>query len=121
MCRHKALEGTISDVSPIHWQDGAIARLKPGETIDSLLHGGFSTISLGYIGLSECVKYMTGKSHTVEGEPKEFGLKVMQMLNDKCAEWKKDEKIDYSVYGTPKIKMLDSMGAYTVMCNEKSA
>lgn len=120
-CRHERLSTATSDMAPIMWQNGALARLDKGESIHSLLHNGYSTLSLGYAGLYECVKYMTGKSHTVEGEPKEFGLKVMQMLNDKCAEWKNDEKIDYSVYGTPKIKMLDSMGAYTVMCNEKIA
>ena len=80
---------------------------------------GYSTISLGYAGLYECVKYMTGYSHT--GEGKEFGLAVMQHLNNACAKWKAEENIDYSVYGTPKIKELDSMGAYTVMCNEKIA
>ena len=120
-CRHERLSSAISDIAPIMWQNGALARLDKGESIHPLLHDGYSTLSLGYAGLYECVKYMTGKSHTVEGEPKEFGLKVMQKLNDKCAEWKNNEKIDYSVYGTPKIKMLDSMGAYTVMCNEKIA
>ncbi len=99
-CRHRHLRGTISDVSPIHWQYGAIARLKKGETIDKLLYGGYCTISLGYAGLYECVKAMTGKSHT-DPEAKPFALKVMQKLNDKCAEWKNAENIDYSVYGTP--------------------
>ncbi len=99
--RHKRLLGTQSDVAPIMWQNGALARLEKGETIDNLLLDGYSTISLGYAGLYECVKYMTGKSHTVEGEPKEFGLSVMQKLNDKCKEWKEAENIDYSVYGTP--------------------
>lgn len=94
--------GTVSDVAPILWQDGALARLKPGETIDKLLFNGYSTISLGYAGLAECVYYRKGVSHTTpEGEA--FGLKVRQLLNDKCAEWKKAENIDYSVYGTPKI------------------
>lgn len=99
-CRHDRLKGTLSDVAPILWQDGAIARLKKGETIDKLLYGGYSTISLGYAGLYECVKYMTGKSHTDE-EAKPFALSVMQKLNDKCKEWKTAENIDYSVYGTP--------------------
>ena len=99
--RHERLEGTLSDVAPILWQHGALARLEKGETIDKLLHGGYSTISLGYAGLYECVKYMTGESHTQEGEPKEFGLAVMQHLNDACAKWKAEEDIDYSVYGTP--------------------
>lgn len=99
--RHKRLEGTASDAAPILWQNGALARLGKGETIDALLHNGYSTLSLGYAGLYECVKYMTGHSHTDNGEGKEFGLKVMQMLNDKCNEWKAEESIDYSVYGTP--------------------
>lgn len=99
-CRHERLLGTISDVSPIHWQHGAIARLKKGETIDRLLYGGYSTISLGYAGLYECVKYMTGKSHT-DSEAKPFALSVMQKLNDACTKWKEAENIDYSVYGTP--------------------
>ncbi len=98
--RHERLLGTPSDVAPILWQDGALARLKPGETIDKLLYDGYSTISLGYAGLAECVYYMKGVSHTSE-EGKEFGLRVMQMLNDKCAQWKAAENIDYSVYGTP--------------------
>jgi anaerobic ribonucleoside-triphosphate reductase len=98
--RHERLKGTPSDVAPILWQDGALARLKPGETIDKLLYDGYSTLSLGYAGLAECVYYMKGTSHTSE-EGKEFGLKVMQLLNDKCAQWKKEENIDYSVYGTP--------------------
>lgn len=97
-CRHERLKGTLSDISPIHWQFGGIARLKPGETIDKLLYNGYSTISLGYAGLYECVKYMTGKSHT---EEKEFGLSIMQRLNDACAKWKAEENIDYSVYGSP--------------------
>ena len=99
--RHDRLEGTLSDVAPIMWQNGALARLEKGEPITELLHNGYSTISLGYAGLYECVKYMTGESHTKEGEPKEFALKVMQMMNDKCKEWKAAESIDYSVYGTP--------------------
>lgn len=99
-CRHKRLEGTTSDISPIHWQYGALARLKKGETIDKLLHGGYSTISLGYAGLYECCKYMTGKSHT-DPAAKPFALKVMQRMNDACNAWKAAEDIDYSLYGTP--------------------
>lgn len=99
-CRHERLLGTPSDVAPILWQYGALARLKKGETIDKLLFDGYSTISLGYAGLYECVKYMTGKSHT-DPEATPFALAVMQKMNDKCAEWKKDENIDYSLYGTP--------------------
>lgn len=98
--RHQRLEGTLSDVSPIHWQHGALARLKKGESIDKLLHGGYSTISLGYAGLYECVFAMTGKSHT-DDEAKPFALAILQKLNDKCKEWKAAENIDYSVYGTP--------------------
>lgn len=98
--RHEHLLGTPSDVAPILWQYGALARLKKGETIDKLLYGGYSTLSLGYAGLYECVRYMTGHSHTeAEGEP--FAMQVMQHLNDKCAEWKAAENIDYSLYGTP--------------------
>ena len=98
--RHERLMGTPSDVAPILWQDGALARLKPGETIDKLLFNGYSTISLGYAGLAECVYYMKGVSHTSpEGE--EFGLRIMQLLNDSCKAWKAAENIDYSVYGTP--------------------
>lgn len=98
--RHERLLGTPSDVAPILWQDGALARLKPGEVIDRLLFDGYSTLSLGYAGLAECVYYMKGVSHTTpEGEV--FGLKVMQLLNDSCAKWKAAENIDYSVYGTP--------------------
>ena len=98
--RHERLKGTVSDAAPILWQYGALARLEKGETIDKLLYGGYSTISLGYAGLYECVKYMTGYSHT---DPKatEFALSVMQHMNDKCTEWKLAEDIDYSVYGTP--------------------
>ena len=98
--RHKRLLGTVSDMSPIHWQYGALARLKKGEKIDKLLFGGYSTISLGYAGLYECVKYMTGKSHT-DPEAKPFALSIMQYMNDKCTEWKEAENIDYSLYGTP--------------------
>lgn len=97
--RHEHLLGTTSDVAPILWQHGALARLAPGEKIDPLLYNGYSTISLGYAGLYECVRYMTGASHT--GDGKAFGLAVMQKLNDKCAEWKAAENIDYSPYGTP--------------------
>ncbi len=99
--RHKRLEGTPSDVAPILWQHGALARLKKGEPIDKLLHNGYSTISLGYAGLYECVKYMTGNSHTDGGVGEAFGLKVMQALNDKCTQWKEAEHIDYSLYGSP--------------------
>ncbi len=100
MCRHNRLKGTVSDAAPILWQYGALARLKKGETIDKLLYGGYSTISLGYAGLYECTKYMTGKSHTDE-EAKPFALAVMQHMNDKCKEWKAKENIDFSLYGTP--------------------
>ena len=99
-CRHERLLGTPSDVAPILWQNGALARLKKGETIDKLLYNGYSTISLGYAGLYEMCVRMTGKSHT-DPEAKPFALKVMQKLNDKCAEWKAAENISYSVYGTP--------------------
>ena len=99
-CRHERLKGTLSDAAPILWQYGALARLPKGEPIDKLLYGGYSTISLGYAGLYECVKYMTGKSHTDE-EAKPFALSVMQKMNDKCAQWKAAEDIDYSLYGTP--------------------
>ena len=100
-CRHERLKGTVSDAAPVLWQHRALARLDKGEKIDKLLYDGYSTISLGYAGLYECVKYMTGHSHTDNGEGKEFGLKVMQHLNDKCADWKAEENIDYSVYGSP--------------------
>ena len=100
MCRHERLKGTLSDAAPILWQYGALARLKKGETIDKLLYGGYSTISLGYAGLYECVKYMTGKSHTDE-EATPFAMQVMQHMNDKCAEWKAESNIDFSLYGTP--------------------
>ena len=99
--RHKRLEGTLSDAAPILWQHGAFARLEKGEKIDELLHHGYSTISLGYAGLYECVKFMTGHSHTDNGIGEEFGLKVMQYLNDKCNQWKAEEDIDYSPYGSP--------------------
>ena len=100
MCRHNRLKGTLSDAAPILWQNGALARLKKGETIDKLLYGGYSTISLGFAGLYECVKYMTGKSHTdPEGEP--FALEVMQRLNAACKGWKEQHRIDFSLYGTP--------------------
>lgn len=100
MCRHNRLLGTPSDVAPILWQDGALARLKKGEPIDKLLFGGYSTISLGYAGLCECVTYMTGHPHT-EKEGTEFGLQVMQYLNDACAKWRQETNIDFSLYGTP--------------------
>lgn len=99
-CRHERLKGTVSDVAPILWQYGALARLKKGETIDKLLYNGYSTISLGYAGLYECVKYMTGKSHT-DNEAKPFALQVMQHMNDACAKWKAKDNIDFSLYGTP--------------------
>ena len=99
--RHKRLAKATSDVAPILWQHGALARLGKGESIHELLHGGYSTISLGYAGLYECVKFMTGHSHTDNGKGKEFALEVMQKLNDKCKEWKEAENMDYSVYGTP--------------------
>lgn len=100
MCRHERLKGTPSDVAPILWQHGALARLKKGETIDKLLYGGYSTISLGYAGLYECVKYMTGKSHT-DPSATPFAIEVMQHLNDACTKWKEKENIDFSLYGTP--------------------
>lgn len=99
--RHERLEGTLSDVAPVLYQDGAFARLKKGEKIDELLHNGYSTISLGYAGLYECVKFMTGNSHTDCGTGTSFGLEVMSRLNDKCNEWKEKENIDYSLYGSP--------------------
>lgn len=98
--RHERLLGTLSDASPIHWQNGGLARLQKGETIDKLLYGGYSTLSLGYAGLYECVKAMTGKSHT-DDKAKPLALAIMQKMNDKCAEWKAAENIDYSLYGTP--------------------
>ena len=99
-CRHERLKGTISDVAPILWQYGALARLKKGETIDKLLYNGYSTISLGYAGLYECVRYMTGKSHT-DDEAKPFAIQVMQHMNDACLKWKAKDNIDFSLYGTP--------------------
>ncbi len=99
-CRHNRLKGTLSDAAPILWQNGALARLKKGEPIDKLLYGGYSTLSLGYAGLYECVKYMTGKSHT-DPVATPFALQVMQTMNDFCAKWKAAENIDYSLYGTP--------------------
>ena len=101
MRRHKRLLGTPSDVAPILWQNGALARLKKGETIDKLLFGGYSTISLGYAGLCECTRYMTGVSHTEPETGTPFALRVMQRLNDACAEWKEKENMDFSLYGTP--------------------
>ena len=98
--RHEHLLGTVSDVAPILWQHGALARLAKGETIDKLLYNGYSTISLGYAGLYEAVYYLTGHSHT-DKEGKPLALAIMQKMNDKCAEWKKTENIDYSLYGTP--------------------
>ena len=100
MCRHERLKGTPSDVAPILWQYGALARLKKGEPIDKLLYGGYSTISLGYAGLCECTRYMTGKSHT-DPEATPFALEVMQRLNDACKKWAKETNIDFSLYGTP--------------------
>ena len=100
MCRHNRLKGTLSDAAPILWQNGALARLKKGETIDKLLYGGYSTISLGYAGLYECVKYMTGKSHT-DPEATPFALDVMKYMNKATAAWKAKENIDFSLYGTP--------------------
>ncbi|MCI5994146.1 MAG: anaerobic ribonucleoside-triphosphate reductase, partial [Clostridiales bacterium] len=100
MCRHNRLKGTLSDAAPILWQYGALARLKKGEPIDKLLYGGYSTISLGYAGLYECVKYMTGKSHT-DPAATPFALEIMQHMNDACKRWKDKEDIDFSLYGTP--------------------
>lgn len=100
-CRHNRLKGTKSDAAPILWQYGALARLEKGETIDKLLYNGYSTISLGYAGLYECTRYMTGKSHTDDNGGKQFALSVMQYMNDACAKWKAEENIDYSIYGTP--------------------
>lgn len=101
LIRHNKLKGTLSDVAPILWQHGALSRLNAGETIDKLLHDGYSTISLGYAGLYECVKYMTGNSHTDNGLGKEFGLKVMRAMNKKCDKWKEEDNIGYSPYGSP--------------------
>lgn len=100
MCRHERLKGTLSDVAPILWQNGALSRLKKGEPIDKLLYNGYSTISLGYAGLYECVYYMTGKSHT-DPEAMPFALEVMKRMNDACKAWKEKENIDFSIYGTP--------------------
>ena len=100
MCRHNRLKGTLSDAAPILWQYGALARLKKGEPIDKLLYGGYSTISLGYAGLYECVKYMTGKSHT-DPAATPFALEIMQHMNDACKRWKEKTDIDFSLYGTP--------------------
>ena len=100
MARHERLLGTASDVAPILWQYGALARLKKGEVIDKLLFGGYSTISLGYAGLCECTKYMTGKSHT-DSEATPFALKVMRCLNDTCDRWKNESNIAFSLYGAP--------------------
>lgn len=100
MCRHNRLKGTVADVAPILWRHGALARLDKGERIDKLLYGGYSTISLGYAGLYECVKFMTGKSHT-DSEATPFALEVMQHMNDMCNKWKKETNIGFSIYGTP--------------------
>ena len=101
MCRHERLKGTPSDVAPILWQHGALARLKKGETIDKLLYGGYSTISLGYAGLYECVKYMTGKSHIDSKEGRDLGIQIMKFMNDKCTQWNKEHNIGFSIYGSP--------------------
>lgn len=101
LCRHKRLEGTLSDVAPLLWQYGAFARLKKGETIDKLLHNGYASISLGYAGLYECVKYMTGKSHIDSQEGHDFGISVMQFMNNKCDQWNKEHYIGFSIYGSP--------------------
>ena len=100
MCRHNRLKGTLSDAAPILWQNGAIARLKKGEPIDHLLYNGYSTISLGYAGLCECVRYMTGKSHT-DPEATPFAIKIMQHMNDACDKWKAETTIGFGIYGTP--------------------
>ncbi|MDY3129605.1 MAG: anaerobic ribonucleoside-triphosphate reductase, partial [Berryella intestinalis] len=100
MARHNRLKGTLSDAAPILWQHGALARLKKGEVIDSLLYGGYSTISLGYAGLHECVYALTGRSHT-DPEATPLALQIMQHMNDKCAQWKAEHNIDFSIYGTP--------------------
>ena len=101
LCRHKRLEGTLSDVAPLLWQYGAFARLKKGEKINKLLHNGYASISLGYAGLYECVKYMTGKSHIDSQEGHDFGIKVMQFMSDKCDQWNKEHYIGFSIYGSP--------------------
>lgn len=100
MVRHNSLKGALSDIAPILWQHGAYARLKPGEKIDELLYNNYSTLSLGYAGLYECVKYMTGEDQS-SGAGKQFGLKVMQALNDACARWREETTIAFSVYGSP--------------------
>ena len=100
MCRHNRLKGTLSDAAPILWQFGALARLKKGEPIDKLLYGGYSTISLGYAGLYECVKYMTGKSHT-DPDATPFALDVMKHMNDACNQWKEETNVAFSIYGSP--------------------
>ena len=100
LCRHERLEGTLSDVAPILWQDGAFARLKEHEKIDKLLHNGYSSISLGYAGLYECVKYMVGESHTTE-VGKNFGIQIMEFLNKKCDQWNEEHYIGFSIYGSP--------------------
>lgn len=101
LCRHERLEGTLSDVAPILWQDGAFARLEKGEKIDKLLHNGYSSISLGYAGLYECVKYMTGSSHADHGKGHDFGIEIMEFLNKKCSEWNEQHYIGFSIYGSP--------------------
>ena len=110
MSRHNRLKGTKSDVAPILWQHGAYARLEPGEKIDELLYNNFSTISIGYAGLYETVKYMTGLSHT-DDSAKDFALQIMNFLNDKANKWREETNISFSVYGTPQ----HSRGAFTVM------
>ena len=119
--RINRLEEVSSDVAPILWQNGALARLGKGEKLHDLIHHGYMTASLGYGGLYECVKFMTHRSHSDHGEGEAFGLNVMKFLNDKCNQWKTQEDIDYSVYGTPEIRKLDSMGACIVICTEKVA
>lgn len=101
LCRHERLEGTLSDVAPLLWQYGAFARLKKGEKIDKLLHNGYASISLGYAGLYECVKYMTGKSHINSKEGHDFAIKVMKFMNDKCDQWNNEHYIGFSIYGSP--------------------
>ena len=115
--KHQRLLDTPSDVAPILWQHGALARLKKGEKINKLLFDNYSTISLGYAGLYECVKYMTGLSHTDEAA-KSFERSVKEYLNKKCDEWRSIENISYSIYGTPRV---DSRGAYIAIYNEKTA
>lgn len=118
--RLQRLENVTSDVAPILWQNGAFARLPEGASLHELLHNNYCTSSLGYAGLYEAVKILTGESHTKRNTAGyEMGIKIMKHLNDSCNKWKKEENVSYSLYGTPKIEMLDSMGACTVMCNEK--